>query len=77
VLGGAVVLGGGVVVDVLGAGCGVADSTGRGAPMVALVVALSPLLMMTAVAIAPIATTPPTSAVTGRQRRSAGQASSS
>lgn len=70
---GAVALG-----DVLGIGCGVVDSTGRGvgAPMVALVVALSPLLMMTAVAIAPIAITPPSSAVTGRQRRSAGQTSS-
>ena len=68
-----------VLADVLGVGRGVLDSTGRGvgAPMVALVVALSPLLMMTAVAIAPIATTAPRSAVTGRQRRSAGQASSS
>jgi hypothetical protein len=50
---------------------------GTGAPMVALVVALSPLLRMTAVNTAPIASTPPTTATAGRQRRSAGQASSS
>jgi hypothetical protein len=49
---------------------------GAGAPTVALVDALSPLLMMTAVAMAPRATTPPTIAATGRHRRSAGQASS-
>jgi hypothetical protein len=46
-----------------------------GGPMVALVDALSPLLMMTAVAMAPIATTAPTTAV-GRHRRSAGQSES-
>jgi hypothetical protein len=50
---------------------------GAGAPIVALVVALSPLLMTTAVATAPSATTTPTNAATGRQRRSAGQAHSS
>ncbi|MCV7147362.1 serine kinase [Mycobacterium riyadhense] len=57
---------------------GVVDRTGRGAgaPTVALVVALSPLLMMTAVARAPSATTPPTIAATGRHRLSAGHASS-
>jgi hypothetical protein len=49
---------------------------GAGAPTVALVDALSPLLMMTAVATAPAATTAPTNATTGRQRRSVGQASS-
>jgi hypothetical protein len=46
---------------------------GAGAPSVALVDALSPLLMMTAVAIAPSAATAPTIAVAGRQRESAGQ----
>ncbi|CAG7251229.1 hypothetical protein PICSAR255_03776 [Mycobacterium avium subsp. paratuberculosis] len=46
---------------------------GADAPTVALVDALSPLLMMTAVAIAPRATTAPTIAVAGRQRESAGQ----
>ncbi len=49
---------------------------GAGAPTVALVDALSPLLMMTAVAMAPRATTAPRIAATGRQRDSAGQASS-
>jgi len=49
---------------------------GAGAPTVALVDALSPLLMMTAVATAPTATTAPTNATIGRHRRSAGQASS-
>jgi hypothetical protein len=63
---GAVVLG--VVITVRGVGVG--------APTVALVDALSPLLMMTAVAMAPRAATAPRTAVTGRQRRSAGQASS-
>jgi hypothetical protein len=47
-----------------------------GAPRVALVDALSPLLMMTAVAMAPTATTAPIMAAAGRHRRSAGQASS-
>jgi hypothetical protein len=42
---------------------------------VALVDALSPLLMMTAVAMAPTATTAPIIAAAGRHRRSAGQAS--
>ena len=56
--------------------CG-ADVTGRGpGPTVAFVEALSPLLMMTAVATAPIATTVPMNAATGRQRGSFGQASS-
>ncbi len=51
-----------------------ADVTGWGAgARVALVEALSPLLMMTAVAIAPTATTAPRIAVAGRQRSSAGQ----
>jgi len=49
---------------------------GVGAPTVALVDALSPLLTMTAVAIAPSATTAPTIAATGRHRLSAGQANS-
>lgn len=40
---------------------------GAGAPTVAFVDALSPLLMMTAVAIAPIATTAPSTATAGRQ----------
>ena len=47
-----------------------------GAPRVALVDALSPLLMMTAVAMAPTATTAPIIAAAGRHRPSAGQASS-
>jgi hypothetical protein len=76
-LGGAVVSGGdgcvegcveGLVITVLGVGVG--------APTVALVVALSPLLRMTAVAMAQVASTAPAIATTGRQRRSAGQASS-
>ncbi|GLD41232.1 hypothetical protein Mkiyose1665_17320 [Mycobacterium kiyosense] len=50
---------------------------GVGAPTVALVVALSPLLMMTAVATAPTATTAPKKRAMGRQRRLAGQAHSS
>jgi len=49
---------------------------GTGAPTVALVDALSPLLMTTAVATAPTATRAPTKAATVRHRRSAGQASS-
>lgn len=49
---------------------------GAGAPTVALVDALSPLLMTTAVAMAPTATTAPTNAANVRHRRSAGQASS-
>ncbi|OQZ88321.1 serine kinase [Mycobacterium alsense] len=49
---------------------------GAGAPTVALVDALSPLLMMTAVAMAPTATTMPRIAAAGRQRASAGHASS-
>lgn len=40
---------------------------GAGAPTVAFVDALSPLLMITAVAIAPIATTAPSTATAGRQ----------
>lgn len=58
----------GVVITVLGAGVG--------ALTVALVVALSPLLRMTAVATAQVATTAPATAMTGRQRRSAGHARS-
>ena len=50
---------------------------GVGAPIVALVVALSPLLRMTAVAMAQVATTAPATATTGRQRRSVGHAKSS
>jgi hypothetical protein len=50
---------------------------GVGAPILALVVALSPLLRMTAVAMAQVATTAPATATTGRQRRSAGHARSS
>ena len=46
------------------------DSTvrGAGAPTVAFVVAVSPLLMMTAVATAPIATTAPMNRATDRHR---------
>ncbi|OBK92846.1 hypothetical protein A5645_22625 [Mycobacterium asiaticum] len=66
---------------VLGVADGVVDMVGviagRGGSTVALVVALSPLLMITAVAIAPIAMSAPTNSATGRQRRSAGQAHSS
>jgi len=58
----------GVVITVLGVGVG--------APTVALVVALSPLLRMTAVAMAQVSTTAPATATTGRQRRSAGHARS-
>jgi hypothetical protein len=58
----------GVVITVLGVGVG--------APTVALVVALSPLLRMTAVAMAQVATTAPATATTGRQLRSAGHARS-
>jgi hypothetical protein len=58
----------GVAITVLGVGVG--------APTVALVVALSPLLRMTAVAMAQVATTAPATATTGRQRRSAGHARS-
>jgi hypothetical protein len=50
---------------------------GAGAPTVAFVVALSPLLMMTAVAIAPIAMTAPMNKATDRHRWSAGHAHSS
>jgi hypothetical protein len=70
-------------VDALGGraalGAVVEDATvgGTGAPTVALVDALSPLLMMTAVAMAPTATTAPKTAAAGRQRLSFGQASSS
>src|SRR5689334_8271808 len=46
---------------------------GAGAPTVAVVDALSPLLMITAVAMAPRATTAPNTAVAGRQRESASQ----
>jgi hypothetical protein len=57
--------------------CGAEVSVrGAGAPTVALVDALSPLLMTTAVATAPTATTVPTNAANVRHRRSAGQASS-
>jgi len=66
-------LGGAVGLGVEGA---VVTIRGVGAPTVALVDALSPLLMMTAVAMAPSATTPPTIATTGRHRRSVGQANS-
>jgi hypothetical protein len=66
-------LGGTVVLGVEGAEVTV---LGGGTPTVALVDALSPLWMMTAVAMAPRATTAPTMAVTGRHRRSAGQANS-
>ncbi len=60
-------------------GCRVVDTAvcGVGAPTVALVDALSPPLMMTAVATAPSATTAPMMAATGRHRRSAGQTHSS
>jgi len=61
-LGGAVVLG---VED--------AEVGGTGAPTVAFVDALSPLLMMTAVATAPRATTAPRIAVAGRHRPSGAQ----
>ncbi len=57
-----------------------ADGTevrGGGAPTVALIDALSPLLMMTAVATAPRATTAPRIAVTGRHRPLGAHASSS
>jgi hypothetical protein len=49
---------------------------GVGTPTVPLVVALSPLWMMTAVRIAPRAMTMPTIAAAGRHRRSAGHNSS-
>lgn len=49
---------------------------GAGAPTMALVDVLSPLLIMTAVATAPSATTLPRIAATGRHRRSAAQANS-
>jgi hypothetical protein len=74
----------GVVRGALGGavGFGVEDSDGpevtevTGAPRVAFVDALSPLLMMTAVATAPMATTAPMIAASGRKRRSSGQARS-
>jgi hypothetical protein len=73
-----------VLADGLGAAVGFGgEGTGvwvvtvvTGAPRVALVDAVSPLLMMTAVAMAPTATTAPIIAAAGRHRRSAGQASS-
>ena len=69
ILGGAVGLGvEGEVITVRGVGVGT--------PTVAFVDALSPLLMMTAVATAPSATTAPTTAATGRHRLSAGQTNS-
>jgi hypothetical protein len=69
---------GGVVVAALGgADCrGVVEITGvreAGGPIVAFVDALSPLLMTTALAMAPTATTAPATTAVGRQRRSAGQ----
>ena len=64
-LGGAVVL-----------GVGGAEVMGAGAPTVAFVDALSPLLMITAVATAPRATTAPRIAANGRHRPSDGQANS-
>ena len=68
------------LVDALGGAVsrGVVEITGvraAGGPMVAFVDALSPLLMTTAVATAPSATTAPTIAV-ARHRRSAGQSES-
>ncbi|OOK81884.1 hypothetical protein BZL30_1415 [Mycobacterium kansasii] len=68
-LGGAVVRG---VVETTVRGIGAPT----GAPTVAFVVALSPLLMMTAVATAPSATTTPRIAATGRHRLSVDQTSS-
>jgi hypothetical protein len=70
----------GVVGDALGGAVsrGVVEITGvrdTGGPMVAFVDALSPLLMTTAVAMAPMATTAPTIAV-GRHRRSPAQSES-
>jgi hypothetical protein len=64
-------LGGAVVLGVEGA-----EVRGGGAPTVAFVDALSPLLMMTAVATAPRATTPPRIAANGRHRPSDDQANS-
>jgi hypothetical protein len=69
---------GAAVVDALGgADCrAVVEITGvreAGGLIVAFVDALSPLLMMTAVAMAPMATTAPATTVVGRQRRSVGQ----
>ena len=66
------VLGGGVVWGVEGA-----EVRGADGPTVAFVDVLSPLLMMTAVAIAPRPTTAPRIAVTGRHRLSGAQADSS
>nr|WP_231883203.1 hypothetical protein [Mycobacterium leprae] len=59
---------GGVLDGVAGKGIDGVVSTGRGvgAPTIALVVALSPLLMMTAVAMAQSAATLPRSAATWR-----------
>jgi hypothetical protein len=64
-------LGGAAVLDVEGT-----DVRGGDAPTVALVDALSPLLMITAVAMAPRATTAPRIAASGRQRLSDTQADS-
>lgn len=58
---------------------GVVEITGvrvAGGPMVALVDALSPLLMMTAVATAPIATTAPATAAMGPHRGPPGKSDS-
>src|SRR5947209_12494247 len=63
----------GDALGVLGAGGAEVSVRGAGAPTVAFVDALSPLLMMTAVAMAPRATTAPRIAAAGRQRVSAGQ----
>src|SRR5271167_3490620 len=79
--------GGATVVTVSGGSWGLADGLGGavgggiagavvtvrgiGPPTVALVVALSPLLIITAVAMAPRATTLPTIPASGRHRRSA------
>jgi hypothetical protein len=68
-------LGGGVGLGVEGEVITV-RGVGVGTPTMPFVDALSPLLMMTAVAIAPSATTAARIAATGRHRLSAGQANS-
>ena len=70
-------LGGAVARGVEGCVDGVVITVRGLGPTVALVVALSPLLRMTAVAMAQVATTAPATATTGRQRRSVGHARSS
>lgn len=73
-------LGRAVVVSLGGAVArGVVEITGlvvAGGPMVAFVDALSPLLMMTAVATAPMATTAPATAMMGPQRGPPGKSDS-